>query len=91
MPIRRIIRKWAGLRSFVADRVPVIGYAPDVDGFFWLAGQGGYGIETSVGLARCAAGLATGDGLPEDVRKLAVTERDLRPERLWDNPGPGQG
>jgi D-arginine dehydrogenase len=91
MPIRRIIRKWAGLRSFVADRVPVIGYAADVDGFFWLAGQGGYGIETSVGLARCAAGLATGDGLPEDVRKLAVTERDLRPERLWDNSGPGQG
>ena len=87
MPIPRIIRKWAGLRSFVADRVPVIGYAPDVDGFFWLAGQGGYGIETSAGLARGAAGLATGDGLPEDIRKLTVTERDLGPERLWDNSG----
>jgi D-arginine dehydrogenase len=90
MPIRRIIRKWAGLRSFVADRVPVIGYAPDVDGFFWLAGQGGYGIETSAGLARCAAGLATGDGLPEDIRNLAVTERDLGPERLWGGSGHGQ-
>jgi D-arginine dehydrogenase len=87
MPVKRIIRKWAGLRSFVADRVPVIGYAPDVEGFFWLAGQGGYGIETSAGLARCAAGLATGDGLPEDVRKLAVTQSDLGPQRLWDGAG----
>jgi D-arginine dehydrogenase len=90
MPVRRIIRKWAGLRSFVADRVPVIGYAPDVDGFFWLAGQGGYGIETSAGLARCAAGLATGDGLPEDIRKLAIAERDLGPGRLWDGSGHGR-
>lgn len=83
MPIRRIIRKWAGLRSFVADRVPVVGYAADVEGFFWLAGQGGYGIETSAGLARSAAGLATGEGLPEDVRRLGVSDTDLGPERLW--------
>jgi D-arginine dehydrogenase len=84
MPVGRIIRKWAGLRSFVADRVPVVGYDPTVEGYFWLAGQGGYGIETSAGLARCAAGLAAGDGLPEDVRKLQVAERDLAPQRLWD-------
>ncbi len=83
MPIRRIIRKWAGLRSFVADRVPVAGYAPDVEGFFWLAGQGGYGIETSAGLGRAAAGLATGGGLPDDMRKLGVTEAELGPRRLW--------
>jgi D-arginine dehydrogenase len=83
MPIRRIIRKWAGLRSFVADRVPVAGYAPDVEGFFWLAGQGGYGIETSAGLARSAVGLATREGLPDDVRRLGVSEADLGPERLW--------
>ena len=87
MPIRRIIRKWAGLRSFVADRVPVTGYAPDVEGFFWLAGQGGYGIETSAGLASCAAGLATREGLPADVRKLGVGEGDLSPERLWQGTG----
>lgn len=85
MPIRRIIRKWAGLRSFVADRVPVAGYAPDVEGFFWLAGQGGYGIETSAGLARSAAGLATGEGLPEDVRRLGVSDIELGPERLWQD------
>ena len=89
MPVQRIIRKWAGLRSFVADRVPVIGYDPTVEGYFWLAGQGGYGIETSAGLARSAAGLAVGDGLPEDIRKLDVAERDLAPERLWDSPDRG--
>ena len=83
MQVRRIIRKWAGLRSFVADRVPVAGYDPRVEGYFWLAGQGGYGIETSAGLARCAASLAAGDGLPEDIRKLRVAEHDLGPERLW--------
>jgi D-arginine dehydrogenase len=90
MPVRRIIRKWAGLRSFVADRVPVAGYAPDVEGFFWLAGQGGYGIETSAGLARSAAGLATREGLPEDVKGLGVSEADLGPERLWKEAGQGR-
>jgi len=89
MPIRRILRKWAGLRSFVTDRVPVVGYDPKVEGYFWLAGQGGYGIETSAGLARCAASLATGDGLPEDLRELAVTTHDLGPERLWASAGHG--
>ena len=90
MPVQRIIRKWAGLRSFVADRVPVVGYDPTVEGYFWLAGQGGYGIETSAGLARSAAGLAAGDGLPEDIRNLQVTERDLAPERLWDSADRGR-
>jgi D-arginine dehydrogenase len=84
MPIRRIIRKWAGLRSFVADGVPVTGYDPHVEGYFWLAGQGGYGIETSIGLSRSAAGLATGKGLPDEVMALGVSERDLGPQRLWD-------
>ena len=84
MPIRRIIRKWAGLRSFVTDGVPVAGYDPHVEGYFWLAGQGGYGIETSVGLSRTAASLATGKGIPADVRALGITERDLAPMRLWD-------
>lgn len=82
--IRRITRKWAGLRSFVIDSVPVTGYDPNVEGFFWLAGQGGYGIETSVGLSRTAAGLATGKGIPDDVKALKVTEHDLGPQRLWD-------
>ena len=82
MKVTRIIRRWAGLRSFVSDGVPVLGYDPDVEGFFWCAGQGGYGIETSNGMGRSAAALTAGDPLPEDVRALGVTEADLHPARL---------
>lgn len=59
-PVTRVERTWAGLRSFVADRTPVAGYAPDAEGFFWLAGQGGYGIQTSPALSQLAADLIMG-------------------------------
>ena len=83
LKVHRMIRKWAGLRSFVSDHVPVVGYAPDVEGFFWCAGQGGYGIETSYGMGRASAALATGSSLPDDIKALGVTESDLAPQRLW--------
>ncbi len=83
MKVGHIIRSWAGLRSFVADGVPVAGFEPGLDGFFWCAGQGGYGIETSAGLSRAAAALARGEDLPEDIAALGVTAADLAPERLW--------
>lgn len=79
--VRRLAHRWAGLRSFVADKVPVVGFAPDADGFFWLAGQGGYGIQTAPAMGRVAAGLAAGRGLPDDVRALGVSEADLSPAR----------
>ncbi len=82
MEVGRIVRKWAGLRSFVDDKQPVVGFAPDAEGFFWLAGQGGYGIQTSAALARVAAALAGGGGLPDDVKALGVAEADLAPTRL---------
>ena len=82
MRVSRIIRRWAGLRSFVADGVPVLGYDPEVEGFFWCAGQGGYGIETSNGMGRSAAALAAGKGLPADLLALEVSEADLSPSRL---------
>ena len=82
MKVSRIIRRWAGLRSFVPDGVPVVGYDPDLEGFFWCAGQGGYGIETSNGMGRSSAALAAGDSLPEDLRALGVEEADLNPARL---------
>jgi len=50
-------RKWSGLRTFAPDRVPVVGEDPRVPGFFWLAGQGGAGIETSGALGPVAADL----------------------------------
>ncbi len=84
LQVRRIERKWAGLRSFVADKTPVVGYAPDTPGFFWLAGQGGYGIQTAPGMARIAAALATGRPLPAEVTERGVSEQDLAPGRLWN-------
>ncbi|TIU10782.1 MAG: FAD-binding oxidoreductase, partial [Mesorhizobium sp.] len=48
--VRRIEHQWAGLRSFVRDASPVVGFDAEAEGFFWLAGQGGYGIKTSPAL-----------------------------------------
>jgi D-arginine dehydrogenase len=62
--IRSVVTTWAGLRTFAADRVPVMGYDPDVPGLFWLAGQGGYGIQTAPALARLSAGILRGDVSP---------------------------
>ncbi len=58
--VTRVEHTWAGLRSFTDDRTPVAGFAPDAEGFFWLAGQGGYGIQTSPALSALAADLVTG-------------------------------
>jgi D-arginine dehydrogenase len=58
--VQRVRHQWAGLRSFVADRSPVIGFDSKAEGFFWLAGQGGYGIQTAPAVARLAAALLTG-------------------------------
>ncbi len=83
MEIKRINRSWAGLRSFVEDKCPVVGFAPDADGFFWLAGQGGYGIQTSWAMGLTARELAAGRSVPEKIQGFGVTEADLGPERLW--------
>jgi D-arginine dehydrogenase len=80
--IARIKNKWAGLRSFVADKNLVVGYDRGVDGFFWLAGQGGYGIQTGAAAGRLAASLALGKGLPSDIAGLGVTEQALSPSRF---------
>jgi D-arginine dehydrogenase len=57
--VRRIAHRWAGLRSFVADHLPVVGADPQVPAFVWLAGQGGAGIMTAPALARIAAAQIT--------------------------------
>ncbi len=81
--VERIVRRWAGLRSFVKDKNPVVGFAPDAPGFFWLAGQGGYGIQTSYAMGLTAASLATGKGLPDAIKPYGLSEKDLGPQRLW--------
>jgi D-arginine dehydrogenase len=76
LSVRRVAHRWAGLRTFAPDRTPVCGFDPRTEGFFWLAGQGGYGIQTSPALARLAARLvlrAAGD--------LAELEAAIAPDR----------
>jgi D-arginine dehydrogenase len=82
LSIRRIKNKWAGLRSFVADKNLVVGHDPKVEGFFWLAGQGGYGIQTGEAAGRLAAGLALGKGMPADIAALGVSGAALSPARF---------
>lgn len=81
LKIERILRRWAGLRSFVADKTLVIGYDDAVRGFFWLAGQGGYGFQTSPAAARCAAALVQERELPKDVQRFGITAGQLAPAR----------
>jgi len=80
--VERVRACWAGLRSFVPDRSPVIGYDGLCKSFFWLAGQGGAGIQSAPAAGRAAAALALGRGLPEDLGALGVEERQLSPLRL---------
>ncbi len=59
--VDRVENKWAGLRSFAPDRLPVFGFDPEARGFFWFAGQGGFGIQTAPAAARLAARLLAGE------------------------------
>ncbi len=80
--VPRIDHSWAGLRSFVADQTPVVGFDKNLDGFFWLAGQGGYGIQTSSSMARCARSLLIGEGIPADLAAMGVNSDALAPARF---------
>lgn len=81
MQVRHVVNRWAGLRSFVADGVPVVGYADDAPGFFWLAGQGGYGIQSAPAMARVAAALVNGKAIPTDIAEQDVEAAALAPHR----------
>jgi D-arginine dehydrogenase len=76
--VERIHSKWAGLRTFAPDRHPVAGFAPDTEGFFWLAGQGGFGLQTSPAMAGIAASLIASTPWPVDE----VTVEELSPARF---------
>lgn len=73
---------WAGLRTFSPDRTPVAGFDPRLPGFFWLGGQGGYGFQVSLTLARLGSALMRGEPLPEDLVELGVTYGALAPDRF---------
>jgi len=79
MTIRRPRRSWAGLRSFVADGDLVGGFAPDAPGFFWVAAQGGYGIQTSAAMGEACAHLALGRPLPTPLLDAGLSAAMLAP------------
>jgi D-arginine dehydrogenase len=82
LTVRRPIRTWAGLRSFVADGDLVGGYEPGASGFFWVAAQGGYGIQTSAAMGEACAALAAGRAIPQHIADFGVNEQMLGPGRL---------
>ena len=82
LAIPRIASKWAGLRTFTPDRLPVCGFDPDADGFFWLAGQGGFGLQTSPAMALATEALATRSEWPETLRSVGVTSEQLERARI---------
>jgi D-arginine dehydrogenase len=86
MTIRSVVRAWAGLRSFVADHRPVNGWDPAVPGFYWLAGQGGFGIKTSPAMARFAAGMIRDGKPPQDLIDAGITTEAVGVERLSLQP-----
>ncbi|MBI1181888.1 MAG: FAD-dependent oxidoreductase [Alphaproteobacteria bacterium] len=82
IPVRRIENKWAGLRTFAPDRTPVVGFEPGAPGFFWFAGQGGYGIQTSPVMGRMAESLILAGRLPEELDRFGVTPATYSPARF---------
>lgn len=88
LSVGRIAGRWAGLRSFVKDRMPVAGFAADAPGFFWLAGQGGFGLQTSPAMAALAEALITGGAWPDGLASHHVTPDLLSAARLTLTEGP---
>jgi D-arginine dehydrogenase len=82
LPVARIAHRWAGLRTFAADRVPVAGFAPDAPGFFWLAGQGGYGLQTAPAMAAVAKALIAGLPWPDGLEALGAGPAETGIHRL---------
>jgi D-arginine dehydrogenase len=82
LQIGRLKARWAGLRTFAPDRTPVVGYSAAAPGFFWLAGQGGYGIQTAPALSRAAAALVLGSALPEDLAAQGLEAAAMSPQRF---------
>ena len=78
IPITRPTHSWAGLRSFTADRTPAVGFDPSTTGFFWLAGQGGYGVQTAPALASICAALCLDHQMPAPPEILGA----LKPDRF---------
>jgi D-arginine dehydrogenase len=84
LEVRRVTHKWAGLRSFVSDRSPVVGFDPIQPGFFWHAALGGYGIQTAPALSQLAASLLTEGSIDSALDAFEISAQALSPRRRLD-------
>ncbi|HEY8374222.1 MAG TPA: FAD-binding oxidoreductase [Pseudonocardiaceae bacterium] len=82
LQVRSVRVAWAGLRTFAPDRNPVIGFDPGHEGFFWLVGQGGYGIQSTPATALLATGLITRGTVPDVLTATGLDVTRLSPDRL---------
>lgn len=82
LDIRRFEKRWAGLRSFLPDRLPACGWDARAEGFFWDVGQGGAGIQTSAGLSDYAASIILDRPVPEALAAAGMTRETLSPARF---------
>ncbi|MGE8437595.1 MAG: NAD(P)/FAD-dependent oxidoreductase [Pseudomonas palmensis] len=82
LTIRRPRHSWAGLRSFVADGDLVVGWDNHREGFFWLAAQGGYGIQSAAGVSQLACAQLLDQPLPQTLLHQGVEPQRLAPGRL---------
>ena len=80
--VTHIGHTWGGLRSFAEDGNPVVGFDEQVDNFFWLAGQGGYGIQTAPALSRLSAALIDGRQIPDDIAAQGLEPATISPARF---------
>jgi D-arginine dehydrogenase len=90
LPVRRIEHSWAGLRTFTPDGSLAIGPDPEAQGFFWMAGQGGYGIQTAPAAARLGASLLLDRDLPAELLEHGVKPGSNAPGRFLRGPGIGR-
>lgn len=82
LEITHVAHSWAGLRTLSPDRLPVIGFSVQNPDFFWLAGQGGYGIQTSPAVAQLATALLIGAGQPSHLSRAGVEAATFSPSRF---------
>lgn len=80
--VRRVEHRWAGLRTFSPDRCPIVGFDPDDSGFFWFAGQGGYGIQMAPEMARIGAALIMGRSISAEGDEFGVSDAAISPHRF---------
>lgn len=87
LSLRHVRTSWAGLRTFAPDKNPVVGYDPRHAGFFWLAGQGGYGMQTAPAMASLAAALIRGEPMPAVLVREGLDPTRLSPGRFVHGDG----